>query len=187
MDLASGDYVDDLDPVAYDQRRAAKDPALSVAIPPGKDPASIKRRALQASVYLVEQKGKIKKVILPVHGLGLWSTLYGFIALDSRDINTIRGLVYYEHAETPGLGGEVDNPSWKALWDGKQAFGEDGSIRIDVIKGKVVPGRPESIHQIDGLSGATITARGVKNMLRYWLSPEGFGPYLARLKEQGVS
>ena len=187
VELASGDYVDGIDPVAYDQRRAAKDPALSVAISPDKDPASVKRRALRASVYLVEQKGKIKKVILPVHGLGLWSTLYGFIALDARDINTIRGLVYYEHAETPGLGGEVDNPSWKALWDGKHAFGEDGSIRIDVIKGKVVPGRPESIHQIDGLSGATITARGVKNMLRYWLSPEGFGPYLARLKEQGVS
>ena len=187
VELASGDYVEGIDPVAYAQRRAAKDPALSGAIPPGKDPASIKRRALQASVYLVEQKGKIKKVILPVHGLGLWSTLYGFIALASRAINTIRGLVSYEHAETPGLGGEVDNPSWKALWDGKQAFGEDGSIRIDVIKGKVVPGRPESIHQIDGLSGATITARGVKNMLRYWLSAEGFGPYLARLKEQGGS
>ena len=78
-------------------------------------------------------------------------------AKDSLKLNTIRGLVYYEHAETPGLGGEVDNPNWKALWDGKRAFGEDGSIRIDVIKGKVAPGRPEAIHQVDGLSGATIT------------------------------
>ena len=187
VDLASGDYVDDIDPLAYDQRRAAKDPALSVAISPDKDPASVKRRALRASVYLVEQKGKIKKVILPVHGLGLWSTLYGFVALDAKDINTIRGLVYYEHAETPGLGGEIDNPSWKALWDGKQAFGEDGSIRISVIKGKVASERPEAKYQVDGLSGATITARGVENMLHYWLSAEGFGPYIDRLKEQGGS
>ena len=187
VDLASGDYVDDVDPLAYDQRRAAKDPTLSVAISPDKDPASVKRRALRASVYLVEQKGKIKKVILPVHGLGLWSTLYGFVALDAKDINTIRGLVYYEHAETPGLGGEIDNPSWKALWDGKQAFGEDGSIRISVIKGKVASERPEAKYQVDGLSGATITARGVENMLHYWLSAEGFGPYIDRLKEQGVS
>ena len=187
VDLASGDYVDDIDPLAYDQRRAAKDPALSVAISPDKDPASVKRRALRASVYLVEQKGKLKKVILPVHGLGLWSTLYGFVALDAKDINTIRGLVYYEHAETPGLGGEIDNPSWKALWDGKQAFGEDGSIRISVIKGKVASERPEAKYQVDGLSGATITARGVENMLHYWLSAEGFGPYIDRLKEQGVS
>ena len=121
-----------------------------------------------------------------MHGLGLWSTLYGFLALDARDLNTIKGLVYYEHAETPGLGGEVDNPAWKALWNGKQAFDEAGEIRIEVIKGKADPARPEGKYQVDGLSGATITSRGVSNMLHYWLSDEGFGPYLAKLKTQGV-
>ena len=187
VDLATGEYVDGVDPVAYDQRQAAKDPAQSEVVPADVDIANVRRRALHASVYLVSQKGKIKKVILPVHGLGLWSTLYGFVALDSRDLNTIRGLVYYEHAETPGLGGEVDNPSWKALWDGKQAFDENGAVRIEVIRGKVVQGRPETQYQVDGLSGATITSRGVRDMLRYWLGAEAFGPYLAKLKERGVS
>ena len=59
-------------------------------------------------------------------------------------------------------------------------------MKIDVLKGKVVPGNPGAIPG-DGLSGATITARGVKYMLEYWLSEEGFAPYLDRLRDQGVS
>ncbi len=194
VDMATGEYVEGADlqtalgidsPEVYDQRRAAKDPAMSVAVAPEKDLGSIKRKANYASVYLVRSGDRIKKVILPVHGLGLWSTLYGFISLDARDLTTIKGLVYYEHGETPGLGGEVDNPAWKSLWNGKQAFDEKGAVRIEVIKGKADPSRPEGKYQVDGLSGATITSRGVRDMLRYWLSEEGFGAYLARLKERG--
>jgi Na+-transporting NADH:ubiquinone oxidoreductase subunit C len=185
IDISTGEYVD-VDGVIYDQRRAAKDPATSVAVATKKDIANIKRQAKQASVYLVRQKGKVKKVILPVHGLGLWSTLYGFIALDAKNLSTIKGLVYYEHAETPGLGGEVDNPSWKALWNGKEAFNEKGEVRIKVIKGKVNSARLDAKYQVDGLSGATITSRGVSNMLQYWLGDAGFGAYLAKLKERGV-
>ncbi|MBN98621.1 MAG: Na(+)-translocating NADH-quinone reductase subunit C [Gemmatimonadetes bacterium] len=186
VDMATGQYVEDIDPETYDQRRAAKDPAQSIAVPPEKDLGSIKRKANYASVYLVRKNEQVKKIILPVHGLGLWSTLYGFLALDARDLNTIKGLVFYEHAETPGLGGEVDNPAWKALWNGKEAFDKDGNIRIEVIKGKVDPNRDGAQYQVDGLSGATITSRGVRSMLRYWLSAEGFGAYLTRLKERGV-
>lgn len=186
VDLATGEYAD-VDPASFDQRTEAKDLAASVAIPTKEDYGGIKRRAQRASVYLVSQRGRVRKVIIPVHGKGLWSTLYGFIALDVKDINTVRGLVYYEHGETPGLGGEVDNPNWKALWDGKRVFDESGAMRIEVIKGKVVQGRPETVHQVDGLSGATITSRGVSNMLRYWLGEGGYGKYLAKLKQQGVS
>ena len=185
VNLATGDYTE-VDVAGYDQRRAAKDPGQSEAVPADKDVASIKRKARNASVYLVRKGAEVRKIILPVHGLGLGSTLYGFLALDARDLNTIKGLVYYEHAETPGLGGEVDNPAWKALWNGKQAFAEAGEIRIEGIKGKADPARPEGKYQVDGLSGATITSRGVSNMLHYWLSDEGFGPYLAKLKTQGV-
>lgn len=186
VDLTSGEYATGIEPASYDQRRAAKDPAQSTAVPREKDLASIKRQAKFAAVYLVEEKGQIEKVILPVHGLGLWSTLYGFIALDAGDLTTIKGLVFYEHAETPGLGGEVDNPNWKALWNGKQAFDESGRVRIEVIKGAVNPGSSEAKYQVDGISGATLTARGVDNMLKYWLGENGFGPFLARLKERGV-
>ena len=187
VDLDTGEYRDDIDTDTYDFIAAAADPQMGVAIPGDQDRAGIKRRARNVPVYMVEKKGRVDKIILPIYGKGLWSTLYGFIALDARDINTIRGLVYYEHAETPGLGGEVDNPNWKALWVGKQAFDESGAVRIAVIKGKVVPGRSESKYQIDGLSGATITSRGVGDMLKYWLGEGGFGKYLAKLKQQGVS
>lgn len=186
VDLSTGQYAD-VSAGEFDARKAAVDPAQSEAIAPAKDLAGIKRRAKLSDVYVVSDGKRIRKVILPVNGKGLWSTLYGFLALDAKDLNTIRGLVYYEHAETPGLGGEVDNPNWKALWDGKKAYGENGEVRIEVIKGQVVPGNPAAQHQVDGLSGATITARGVKNMLQYWLGEEGFAPYLDKLREQGVS
>ena len=186
VDLATGEYVD-IDPDKYDQRSAAKDPEQSVVIPTKSDPASIKRRAKRASVYLVLKKGEVDKVILPVHGMGLWSTLYGFLALDVEDVNTIRGLVYYEHMETPGLGGEVDNPRWKALWNGKRAFDEDGNVAIEVVRGFVDKSGSKAVYQVDGLSGATITSRGVSSTLKYWLSEDGFGPFLTRLKAEGVS
>ncbi len=186
VDLATGEYVEGIDPESYDQRRAAREPEKSVEIPSGEDIASVRRKAKRASVYLIYRGEEVRKIILPLHGLGLWSTLYGFVAIDARDLNTIKGLVYYEHGETPGLGGEVDNPAWKALWNGKQIFDQNGNIRIEVVKGKVVPNRPGARYQVDGLSGATITSRGVSNMLRYWLGKDGFGPYLARLKAQGA-
>jgi len=186
IDLETGAYTD-VDAGSFDARKAANDPARNVDIPADRDFGGIKRRAKLSDVYLVSVKGKVRKIILPVNGKGLWSTLYGFLALDTKDFNTIRSLVYYEHAETPGLGGEVDNPNWKALWDGKQAFGENGDVQIEVIKGRVDPARPRAKFQVDGLSGATITARGVGNMLKYWLGEHGFAPYLNKLRQQGVS
>ncbi len=182
VDLETGQYADHIDPDSYDEKAAAKDPEKSITIIPAEDLGGIKRREKYAPIYEVYKGDKLKKVILPVYGKGLWSTLYGFIALDASDYNTVRGLVYYQHAETPGLGGEVDNPAWKAQWNGKQAFDNDGNIKIEVIKGKVDMARAEAKYQVDGLSGATITARGVSNMLHYWLGANGFGPYLTRLK-----
>ncbi|MEW6755016.1 MAG: Na(+)-translocating NADH-quinone reductase subunit C [Candidatus Latescibacterota bacterium] len=186
VDLDSGEYVSGADAQAYDQRAASRDPEQSRPLSPAEDLASIKRRARRAPVYLVVQQDQVRKVVLPINGLGLWSQLYGFVALDAGDLTTVRGLVFYEHAETPGLGGEVDNPHWLALWQGKKGFGEGGEVRLQVIKGKVHAGRPGAEFQVDGLSGATLTSRGVTNMLRFWLGQNGFGSYLARLREQGV-
>jgi Na+-transporting NADH:ubiquinone oxidoreductase subunit C len=118
---------------------------------------------------------------LPVEGYALWSTLYGFLALDV-DTKTVRGLTYYQHGETPGLGGEVDNPAWKALWPGRIAYDEQWLPTIRVIKGKA-GSASEDPHQVDGLSGATLTSRGVTNMLQFWLGENGFGPYLAKFRE----
>ncbi len=183
VDLSTGSYVSDVDAETFDQKKRAKDPAQSVEIE--NDLAGIGRRSTLASVYLVKEGSRVTRIILPVHGKGLWSTLYGFLALDV-DLNTIKALSFYSHAETPGLGGEVDNPKWKALWDGKKAFGSQGQPEIAVIKGKVDPANSHAEHQVDGLSGATITSRGVSNLLAYWLSEDGFGKFLNRLQRDGV-
>ena len=133
VDLKTGKFSEAVDAATYDQRAAAKDPASSVAL--SDDPAGIGRQANYASVYILRDKeGAIERIILPIHGYGLWSTLYGFIALNA-DGNEIFGLQFYEHAETPGLGAEVDNPNWRAMWPGKRVYGDDGSVRITVDKG----------------------------------------------------
>ena len=169
----------DVDPAGFDPRAAAADPGASRAAPP--NDAGLQRVADRMLVYeLRDEAGALDLVVLPVHGLGLWGILYGFVALDA-DLETIRGLTYYEHKETPGLGGEVDNPRWKGLWDGRKAFGPGGAPVIEVIKGAAGPPADDP-HRVDGLAGATMTSRGVTNMLRFWLAEQGFGPYLEVLR-----
>lgn len=185
VDLATGQYVSDseFNPTTFDQRAASKDPEMSIKIDPENDLADIKRREKYSVVYMVKgESGKVEKYVLPVYGKGLWSTMYGFLALDN-DLRTIRGLSFYEHGETPGLGGEVDNPAWKEQWDGKLAFGEDGEVQVEVIRGTVEPSSPNAEYKVDGLAGATITSRGVTNLIQYWLGPHGFGPYLDKVKQ----
>lgn len=165
-------------PDAFDQKKSSKDPALSDALMAGKDIASIKRLEKYAAVYTVENYGKVEKMVLPVHGYGLWSTLYGFLALEG-DLETVVGLGFYSHAETPGLGGEVDNPSWKALWKGKQLYDDQGQLAIEVVKGAAPSG---DMNSVDGLSGATLTSRGVSNLVQFWVGENGFGKFLATVK-----
>lgn len=182
VDLDAGRFVDGADPAAFDQREAAKDPAQSRAIPAEEDAAKLVRREDQALVYLVRSaSGDLDKIILPIRGYGLWSTLYGFMALES-DGNTIAGLGFYEHGETPGLGGEIDNPKWKAIWPGKQVYQGD-QVAIKVLKGSVPAGTQQAQWQVDGLSGATLTTKGIDNLVRYWLGEQGFKPLLDNLRQ----
>ena len=134
VDLATGEFTDEVDAATFDQRKAAQDPVLSEAIPPEQDIASIKRRAKYANVYFIKDGDDVTQVILPINGYGLWSTLYGFIALEN-DLKTVAGLKFYEHGETAGLGAEVDNPNWLAQWPGKVAFDDAGDPIISVAKG----------------------------------------------------
>ncbi len=192
VDLQTGEYVSDIDAARFDQYEAVKDPQLVVAIAASDDVAGIRRRARYASVYLVRSEGELDKIILPVNGYGLWSTMYGFVAVE-RDANTVAGLQFYQHAETPGLGSEIDNPKWLRKWQGKIIFDQQGNPQIEVIRGKV---REEGDwsgatrtgegpqYQIDGIAGATLTGNGVTNMMRYWFGSDGFGPYLRRIWEQ---
>ncbi|QUX91437.1 Na(+)-translocating NADH-quinone reductase subunit C [Marinomonas sp. A3A] len=169
----------------FDQKAASKDPKLSIALKGEQDPAGIKRRSNFSAVYLVKSGDSIDRIILPVHGYGLWSTMYGFMALQN-DFNTVIGFGFYDQAETPGLGGEVDNPNWKALWKGKEIYNEQGEAAIHLVKGGVDSSDPKAAYKVDGLSGATLTSRGVTHLVQYWLGQEGFGPFLSQLRSEGV-
>ena len=176
VDFTTGQFVD-VD-AKYDHIKAANTPSTSQPVPKDKDIAILKRQENIGPVYLWrDNNDDIEKVVLPIRGYGLWGTLYGYLSLSS-DLNTVQGIEYYEHKETPGLGGEVDNPNWKGGWKGKKIFTETGAVNLKVVKGT-----SSSDYEIDGISGATLTTNGVTNMIQYWLGDEAYGPVLKNLKE----
>ena len=175
VDLQTGKFSDAQNVATFDPLKAAKDPKLSKVLAGGEDIAGIKRQERYSTVYMVEKDGQLETLILPVRGYGLWSTLYGFMAIKG-DLNTVVGMGFYQHGETPGLGGEVDNPKWKGLWPGKTLFDADGKLAVGVVKGA------QGDHQVDSLAGATLTSNGVHNLLQFWLGQSGFGPFIAHLR-----
>jgi Na+-transporting NADH:ubiquinone oxidoreductase subunit C len=181
LELATGQFTDQFDAATFDDRASADNPETSVALT--EDPAGIARQSKFVTVYLLrDEAGAIDKVILPVHGYGLWSTLYGFIALE-ENANDIFGLQFYAHAETPGLGAEVDNPRWKALWKGKRLADDSGELQITVAKS--APAAGADFH-VDALAGATLTSRGVDNLVKFWMGEAGYAPFLANLKASDI-
>ncbi|ORT49253.1 Na(+)-translocating NADH-quinone reductase subunit C [Vibrio sp. qd031] len=182
VDFDTGEFVDE-DAESYDQRAAAKDASQSTKLEGDQDNAKILRRANTGVVYLVKENDQVSKVILPVHGNGLWSMMYAFVAVET-DGNTIAGITYYEQGETPGLGGEVENPTWRAQFEGKQLFDDNFEPALKVVKGGAQQG---DIHGVDGLSGATLTANGVQGTFDFWMGDMGFGPFLAKVRDGGLN
>ena len=181
VDLASGRFVSESEDFAnYSALRAAKDPSLSMALDADQDIATILRREQYARVYLRKNAtGRLETLVLPVRGYGLWGTLYGYLAI-RNDFETISGLGFYTHKETPGLGGEVDNPSWKAQWPGKRLYNSAGKPAIRLLK----IGAGDQ-HSVDALAGASLTSRGVENLIKFWTGELGFGPFLKNLRSSG--
>ncbi len=183
IDLASGDYVDEVDPNSFDQRKAVKQKAFAKPVPPEADVAGVRTISRLASVYIAhDESGAVSSYVIPVHGQGLWSTMYAFLAIQPDGV-TARSVVYYDQGETPGLGGEVVNPLWIAQWDGKKLFNEQGDVALTVLKSAADPEDPQFAYQIDGLAGATLTSKGVHNSFAFWLGEYGFGPFLAKLRQ----
>ena len=185
IDMTSDSITEDsgiTEPLVYNQQVAAKNVKSSFSVDANK--AKVKRIPNHIVMYTIkDDAGAPVLYVLPIEGMGLWGTMYGFIALET-DGNTISGLTYYSHKETPGLGAEVDNPSWKAKWPGRLVHADSDEIAIKVIKGAAASVE-EAPNSVDGLSGATLTSNGVTNMLRFWLGTEGFGPLLAQLTAEG--
>ena len=185
VDLASGRFVADFDVDNYNERRAARDPASSRDLSNAEDIATLGRLENVALIYIMENDAGIERVVLPVRGYGLWGTLYGFLALEG-DLRTISGLAFYDQKETPGLGGEVDNPNWKAQWVGVQLFDDVGEPAVRLVKTRSASGSEAATYEVDALSGATLTSRGVENLIRFWASELGFGPFLENLKAEAA-
>lgn len=181
VDLSTGEYVRDMDPAAYSQREARGMPSASREV--AENPAGVRRVPDIAKVYLVKKDSGFSHVVLPVEGLGLYGTLYGFLAL-AKDTTTIRGLSFYENKETPGLGAEVDDPDWKERWIGRKALDEEWEPRVTLVKGSVGPPL-EDPYEVDALSGATMTSNGVTRLLHFWLGEEGFETFLSKARERG--
>ena len=181
IEISSGEVLGEerlaelgIDPEKYDAKKAARDTETQVEVAGGALPGIAHREAV-AEVYRIKEGDELTGYVFPIYGKGLWSTLYGFIALKG-DGETVRGITYYEHKETPGLGGEVDNPKWKSFWPDRKVYGEDGAVELGVVKGKAAADDP---YGVDGLSGATITSKGVDYMVKYWLGQDAYGKYLA--------
>ncbi len=113
-------------------------------------------------IYTDQENGVTKGYAIPISGKGLWSTLYGYFAIEPDGI-TAKGITFYAHKETPGLGGEVEKPWFQKNFIGKKFINESGKlIGIEVVKGK---SDPENLYQVDGISGATVTSKGVEKFL----------------------
>ena len=185
IDLQTGAYLTrGPDPETYDQLQAALSNDLGRPLDRQDDIAGLRRLEKYSLVYLVRRGNKTEQIILPVRGKGLWSTMYGYVALDA-DLRTIRGISFYEHGETPGLGGEIENPRWQAAWQGKKMYSPTGTVSLRIVKGKAAATGDAAMYQVDGLSGATMTARGVENLMRFWFGEHGFKPFFDRRRQQG--
>ncbi len=176
IDLDSGEFIEG-DPVLFDERRNSRDATKSEK--PKNDIAGINRRSNDAVVYLVKNEaGNVDTIVLPIVGSGLWDLMYGYVGLET-DLNTVRSVVYSDHKETPGLGAEVMNPKWKALWPGKKIYDAQGDAKVNLVKGGA---KADDIHGVDALSGATLTSNGVTRTLQFWFGEEGYAPFIAKYR-----
>jgi len=185
VDLATGSFVskDIVDPATFKQAKAAFTDEFGRSLTSEEDISKIKRLEKYSVVYLVKKDGKTEQVILPVRGKGLWSTMFAYVSLDA-DMSTIKGVSFYEHGETPGLGGEIENKSWQKSWQDKKIYSDSGDVALSFAKGKSSASGAASIHEIDGLSGATLTTKGVDNLMEFWFGDHGFKPFITAMKKE---
>ena len=116
-------------------------------------------------LFVWKENGEVLKYAFPISGKGLWSTIYGYLALE-KDLSTVKGVTFFRHGETPGLGGECEKQWFQDNFKGKQLI-VDGKPQFEVVKGKVADRFPQgNNHAVDGISGATITGNGITKFVR---------------------
>ena len=132
-------------------------------------------------IYQSTENGSVSGYAIPISGKGLWGTMFGYFAIDP-DAETVKGITFYKHKETPGLGGEVDKDWFKNNFIGKKLIDVSGNlVSVEVVKGYVSSTDPNINHKVDGISGATITGKGVTTFLKADLKK--YDPYFAKIRK----
>ena len=140
--------------------------------------------AWRLPVFVVTEGGRASVYAIPVFGQGLWSTLYGYLALED-DLDTVKGITFYKHGETAGLGAEIEQAWFQDNFVGKRIFDGSALRSIQVVKGKVADvfsNAADHTYAVDGISGASITGRGVTNLLQEKLAI--YAPYITRVRAE---
>lgn len=174
IDLEDGGAADEVTPETLE---AALNEARNwTALSPAEDIADIGRRPDFAQVYLLRDGERVSLVLLPMVGAGYGGPIEAILALRG-DMQTIAGFTVTRQSETPGLGARIEEPSWQADFAGTQAYGGAGDVRFEVARG---PAGNE--FEVDGITGATRTSNAVTDMIRFWLGPDGYGPFIAAIR-----
>lgn len=184
IELSSGKYVPKniVNATGFNQKASILNPETSKPLNKNEDSAGLRRLEKYSLVYLVKKNKKLDQVILPVRGKGLWSTMYGYVAVDA-DLTTIRGITFYEHGETPGLGGEIENKQWQIGWQLKKIYNASDTVALNITKNNSGSKTQNQLSQIDGISGATLTSNGVEDLMHFWFGEHGFKPFFQQLKK----
>jgi len=131
-------------------------------------------------VYISASDSVATGYSLPISGKGLWSTIYGYIAMEP-DGETVKGINFYQHGETPGLGGELEKEWFTSNYIGKKIYNEqDEMVSIEIVKGVVNPNSSNLEHEVDGISGSTLTCKGMNKFIREDLNR--YKPFLERIR-----
>ena len=131
-------------------------------------------------VFVNQDGDDVMAYCIPIQGKGLWSTIKGYLALEN-DLNTVKGITFYSHGETPGLGGEVDKDWFKDGFIGKVILDDSGNlVSIHIVKGKLRGGESDLEHKVDGISGSTLTTKGINNFIKATL--ERYEPYFTTVR-----
>jgi Na+-transporting NADH:ubiquinone oxidoreductase subunit C len=174
VDMRARRIDPEVDASLYGQREASRDPTRSREAPA--NAAGVRRIPDHAVVYeRLGEDGSVEQMLLPLHGQGYGGQIYGFIAL-GPDLNTVRDIIFYEHEETPTLGGKINRASWRAAWEGRRVYDDSRAVALRLV-GDAGPADTHP-HEVDAVSRASVTTAGVQNMIDFWMGPEGFGPFL---------
>jgi len=178
LDLSRAEFVSDIDAQGYDYRKRFGDPSATATIDKRDDLAQLGRRPNYMPIYWIHNPSSKAKLVMPVYGKGMWSMIFGYIALE-QDFNTIAGIYFYEQAETPGIGDRIQDANWLAGWQGKRLYDAKGSLALNISK-LLTSDSLLAAHQVDSISGATKTVDGVANLVHYWLGDKGYRPFLEK-------